>query len=283
MTGKLLIGINAYLKRQSDKTITKITDIFLIAVFGSRKKAENFIQEIIRENSTDKQREQQIKKSLSYHTIKKFLTVFEGIDSVSELFRRINEIKNGSFKTGLTTNEINTLYKIYKNFDLEIRNISGEDFESSGIFDLNKIINNIAPQITFSIKDTREELEMRDNRTFKKWLKFFNLNLSKNEDNTFKKKFNLMEYLNIWNNFVLKHFKDKDGSFKNLDQLEEVFQTGLVLTKGDLKEFTKGKDYRQLWSHLDSLQIPNNINLFPYAIFIRLRSSIEADRENKSY
>ncbi|MVO09891.1 hypothetical protein GOQ30_12035 [Flavobacterium sp. TP390] len=121
-------------------------------------------------------------------------------------------------------------------------------------------------KITFTIKETREELGFQNQRTFKKWLNYF---YGSKYDNN--RKFNLLEYIDVIKKFFLKPDELTLDLNKNLAEYKNRLSNGIVVKKSHLIKLTKN-DYKLLKNEIDDLKdtqvlnLPDNVDFYPFSI-----------------
>lgn len=129
-----------------------------------------------------------------------------------------------------------------------------------------KLLREINDKITFTIKETREELGFKNQRTFKKWLNYFYGNKFDN-----CRKFNLLEYIDVIKKFFLKPEEHTIDLNNNIDEYKKRLADGIVIKKSNLIKLTNN-DYKLLKNEIDDLKefeiikLPENVDFYPYSV-----------------
>lgn len=171
--------------------------------------------------------------------------------------------------------EISLMHDVQNNPDswnlvLEIMDdfsqLINEKFGSNKELIKEKLLLEINDKITFTIKETREELGFKNQRTFKKWLNYFYGNKFDN-----CRKFNLLEYIEVIKKFFLKPEEHTIDLNNNIDEYKKRLTEGIVIKKSNLIKLTNN-DYKLLKNEIDDLKefeiikLPENVDFYPYSV-----------------
>jgi len=241
-------------------------EAYYIKKHGSLEAAQNHFLKLKQQCETDEQFQNmlivQMETDFNFTKLKPLLDVFLKIENFSSFLNIEEDIKNCLMKLELSKQD---LEKIIETKDLcgslLIKHLHPEKEILKKL-----LIVKLADKITFTIKETREELGFKDQRTFKKWLNYF-----------FPDKYNgrrivnILDYINIWEKFLLTPEEHKiDIKNKSVEYRQRLDQ-GLVFSKERLKKLT-ADHYKALKNEIDSinklegLQLPNNVDKFPFSI-----------------
>lgn len=239
---------------------------FYIRKYGSIEEVEKVFNELKLECKTDeeflKKRERKIQSDIPLEQFKFLMEYIQSLQSFSAIVDRekmeyslINDVQNNPDNWNLVlemmddfTNLVNQHYGFNK-----------ELIKEKFIVELNN-------KISFTIKETREELGFKNQRTFKKWLNYFYGNKYDNN-----RKFNLLEYIDVIKKFFLKPDEFEIDLKNNIDEYKKRLSNGMVVKKSHLIKLTNN-DYKLLKNEIDDLKdfkivnLPDNVDFYPYSI-----------------
>lgn len=184
------------------------------------------------------------------------------MESFSSILDIQSEINNWAIQSNLTVDKLEEIIKLQDDFASIIREYYKCDDDA-----LRKLfVVKLANKITYTIKETREELGFKNQRTFKKWLIYYY-----NEKFENKKTINILEYIDIWNKFLLSPDEIKIDLKNKSTDYKKRLDEGLIFSKNRLKNLTKN-DYKLLKIEIETinleqnLQLPENVDLYPFSI-----------------
>lgn len=238
-----LLGKNVRIKKYD--SIEMANDVFLELLNNFNSEYQNFLLNQLKSDLPVDELEILIKNISNINT-------FSTLIKVDDFFK----INNVSPET------ITKIYMLYKDFKSLVDDNIGENRD----YIKNKLIQLFNKKITFSIKDTREELGYKNQRTFKKWLVHFYGNKFENRRTIY-----LLEYIDIIKKFILMPSENDLDIKNNRLEYQNRLKNGLIYSKAKLKKFTND-DYKLLQIELEELndsnkiKIPSDVDFIPFSI-----------------
>lgn len=197
------------------------------------------------------------------------------INTVNTFLKYINEQKNFTDVVNSNNKEqqlINELSKNreeilkFMNFYTVFKEVADEILDDRKQIVKKLVLNYLSDKISFTIKETREELGFKNQRTFKKWLTHF---YGTKFDNN--RKFNLIEYIEVIQKFFLNPDENEIDLKNKRVEYQNRLNKGLVFNKKKLSKLTQ-TNYKELKNEIEELitfnkiNIPENVDFFPYSI-----------------
>ncbi len=263
---KILKAINENLTINNQPPWLGLFELFYIKKFGSLEAAQTFFSDLKKQYVDEDEYNSIIVEHLENDfKIKEFqpiADIFLKTENFSSFLNIDDEFKNWVINSNITREKIEAILKVMDEFKSLLDDYFRQEHEG-----LKKLfIVKLADKITFTIKETREELGIKNQRTFRKWLVYFYQGKFEG-----RKKINILEYLDIWKKFLLSSDENKIDINKNAVEYKNRLEEGLIFSKNRLKRLTKG-DYKLLKVEIDAinqfenLQLPNDVDLYPFSI-----------------
>lgn len=260
---KLIENSNLF---DAEELAAKAFNNFYARKYGSIEEAEKVFKKIKLECKTEgefqKKKEKKIQSDIPLEQFEFLMKFINNFQSFSTIVNRdyienslINDVQNNPEKWKL-------VFEIMEDYFQLINEKLGSNKEVIK----QKLIEAFNHKITFTIKETREELGFKNQQTFKIWLDHF---YSNKYDN--RRKFNLMEYIDVIKLFLLKPDEYTIDLKNNSEDYKIRLANGLIIKKADLKKFTNN-NYKLLKNEIDDLKelkevkLPDNVDFYPYSI-----------------
>lgn len=248
---------------------------FYIRKYGSIEETEKIFNELRKECNSEEEfivkKERKIQSDIPLEQFQTLMKYLQSLQSFSTVIDReklenqlLSDVQNNPDAWKL-------VYEIMEDYSYLINKKYGFNKELIK----EQLILEFNEKITFSIKETREELGFQNQRTFKKWLNFFYGNKFENS-----RKFNLLEYIDVIKKFFLKPDETNFDLNKNLEEYKNRLSNGIVVKKSHLIKLTNN-DYKLLKNEIDDLKdlkilkLPDNVDFFPYSIAQLIISNLE--------
>ena len=239
---------------------------FYIRIYGSLAEAEKVFNELKLVCKSDEEflvmRERKIQSDIP---LEQFNSLMEYLHSLQSFSTVVNYEK---METSLMLDIQNNpdKWKLVMEIMDDYFNLINEKIGSNKEVIKEILLREINEKITFTIKETREELGFKNQRTFKKWLYYFYGNKFDNRRN-----FNLLEYIDVIKKFFLKPDEDTIDLKNNIVEYKKRLSDGIVIKKSNLIKLTNN-DYKLLKNEIDEfrelkiIKLPENVNSYPYSI-----------------
>ena len=263
---KILNAINENLTINNQPMNLGLIELFYIKKYGSLEAAQKFFVDLqkqyVDEDEFNIIIEEQFESDFKFRLFEPLYDIILRMKNFSSLLNFENEIYNWFINSNITKEKFEEAFKVMDELKLLLK----DHFKHEPEVMRKLFIVKLANKITFTIKETREELGFKNQRTFKKWLGYF-----------FKDKFegrktiNILEYIDIWEKFLLGNEEKKININKNTLEYKKRLEDGLIFSKHRLKRLTKG-DYKLLKveinyiNQLENLQLPNDVDVYPFSI-----------------
>lgn len=263
---KILNAINENLTINNQPMHLGLIELFYIKKYGSLEAAQKFFfdlqKQYVDEDEFNIIIEEQFESDFKFRLFEPLYDIILRMKNFSSLLNFENEIYNWFINSNITKEKFEEAFKVMDELKLLLK----DHFKHEPEVMRKLFIVKLANKITFTIKETREELGFKNQRTFKKWLGYF-----------FKDKFegrktiNILEYIDIWEKFLLGNEEKKININKNTLEYKKRLEDGLIFSKHRLKRLTKG-DYKLLKveieyiNQLENLQLPNDVDVYPFSI-----------------
>lgn len=239
---------------------------FYIRKYGSIEEVEKVFHKLRLECETEEdfidKRERKIQSDIPLEQFKSLMKYVQSFQSFSTIVDRekmendlINDIQNNPDNWKLVMEIMDDYFHLIN----EKFGFNRELIKENLLLEINE-------KITFTIKETREELGFKNQRTFKKWLTFFYGNKYDNS-----RKFNLLEYIDVIKKFFLKPDEKEIDINNNIDEYKNRLLNGMVVKKAHLIKLTNN-DYKLMKNEIDDLKdfkivnLPDNVDFYPYSI-----------------
>lgn len=239
---------------------------FYIRKYGSIEEVEKVFHSLRLESETEEEfiekRELKIQSDIPLEQFKSLIEYVQSLQSFSTLVNReklenslIIDMQNNPDKWKLVLEIMDDYYQLIN-----------DKFGFNKELIKEKLLLEINEKITFTIKETREELGFKNQRTFKKWLTYFYEN--KYDD---CRKFNLLEYIDVIKKFFLNPDEHTIDLNNNIDTYKKRLAEGIVIKKSNLIKLTNN-DYKLLKNEIDDLKeleiikLPENVDFYPYSV-----------------
>lgn len=243
-----------------------IFELFYIKKYGSYEAVQKVFIDLKEKCLTEEEFEKIVDEKLEIDFNLKIFVPFYNIISKIESFKSIldmqNEINNWAVESKITIEELDKIIKFQEDIASVMRDYYKCDDDA-----LRKLfVVKLADKITFTIKETRQELGFKNQRTFKKWLIYYYNDKFEN-----KKTINILEYIDIWKKFILCPDENKIDLNNKTSEYKSRLTEGLIFSKNRLKNLTKN-DYKVLKIEIEAinqeqkLHLPENVDFYPYSI-----------------
>jgi hypothetical protein len=263
---KILNAINKNLTINSQPIYLGLFELFYIKKYGSLEAAQKFFSDLkkqyVDEDEFNIIIEEQFESDFKFRLFQPLYDIILRTENFSSLLNIEDEIKNWIINSNITREKWEEAFKVKDELKLLLNDYFKHEPEV-----LRKLfIVKLADKITFTIKETREELGFKNQRTFKKWLDYFYKGKFEG-----RKTINILEYLDIWKKVLLRTDENKIDIGKNTLEYKKRLDEGLIFSKRRLKRLTKG-DYKLLKveidiiNQLENLQLPNDVDSYPFSI-----------------
>ncbi len=259
MIKKLLQQVEKYIISLSSEEQGKMIEQLLITKYGSKEKAEYEVKKLKFTYPEEKVFFAKLSEELYFPEFKKIISLFESRDNFSSIVD-IAASKNSKLLASISKDRLGEIQ------------ILTERFNKDNAF---LPLNTISDKVKFTIKETRQELGFKNQQTFKKWLiHFFG---SKYEG---RRKFNLLEYIEVINKFISEPGEEKFDFKKRASAYKERLKNGLVVKKSHLIKFTEN-DYKLLQVETSlindeyNFKLPDNVDKYPYSIACLIIQQLE--------
>jgi hypothetical protein len=263
---KLLEIIDKHLMINNQPLMIALIDLFYIKKYGSIEGVQIFFNELKQqcknEEEFDDLVQKEFEKDFNIEKLQSLVPVFLKINNFSSILNIEKDFKNWSINSKITEQDLLPILELQ---DLT-KQLFEEKFHQEPEILRKLLISRFADKITFTIKETREELGFTNQRTFKKWLDYF----YKDKYNG-RRTINILEYIGIWSKFLLSPNEDKIDIKKKAVEYQKRLDERLVFSKNRLKKLTND-DYIILRIEIDSinkeldLQLPNDVDAYPFSI-----------------
>lgn len=239
---------------------------FYIRKYGSIEEAYKVFYQLRSECKSEeeylKKIESKIQSDLPLGQIQSLIVYFQSLQSFSSVINRGN-LEN-QLLSDMENNPDN--WKLVHEIMNDYFYLMNEQYGFKKELIKERLILEFNERICFTIKETREELGFKNQRTFKKWLNYF---YGDKYDNN--RKFNLLEYVDVIKKFFLKPDEYTFDLNKNLVEYKNRLSNGIVVKKSHLIKLTNN-DYKLLKNEIDDLKhlkivnLPDNVDFYPYSI-----------------
>jgi hypothetical protein len=263
---KILNAINENLTINSKPAYIGLFELFYIKKYGSLEAAQNFFSDLkkqyVDEDEFNIIIEEQFESDFKFRLFQPLYDIFLRTDNFSSLLNIEDELKKWIINSNITKEKWEEAIKVMD----ELQLLQNDYYKHEPEVLRKLFIVKLADKITFTIKETREELGFKNQRTFKKWLDYFYKGKFEG-----RKTINILEYLDIWKNFLLATDENKIDINRNTVEYKKRLEEGLVFSKHRLKRLTKD-DYKLLKveinsiNQLENLQLPNDVDMYPFSI-----------------
>ena len=243
-----------------------IVELFYIKKYGSYEAVQKVFTDLKEECLTEEEFEKIVDEKLEIDFNLKIFVPFCNIISKIESFKSIldmqNEINNWAVESKITIEELDKIIK----FQEDIASVMRDYYKCDDNVLRKLFVVKLADKITFTIKETRQELGFKNQRTFKKWLIYYYNDKFEN-----KKTINILEYIDIWKKFILSPDENKIDLNNKTTEYKSRLTEGLIFSKNRLKNLTKN-DYKVLKIEMEAinqeqkLHLPENVDFYPYSI-----------------
>ncbi|MCG9792802.1 hypothetical protein [Flavobacterium algicola] len=243
-----------------------LIDLFYVKKYGSAEGVQIFFNELKQQCKSEEEFgdlvQQEFENDFKIKTFQPLIEVFSKINNLSSFLNIEKDLKNCFINSKITEQD---LLKILELKDL-MKQVFEEYFHPEREIQRKLLIAKFADQITFTIKETREELGFNNQRTFKKWLDYF----YKDKYNG-RRTINILEYIDIWSKFLLGPNEDKIDIKEKSVVYQKRLDERLVFSKNRLKKLTNN-NYKLLRIEIDyinkelGLQLPNDVDAYPFSI-----------------
>lgn len=243
-----------------------IIKLFYIKKYGTEQAAEKVFTDLkdqcLSDDEFNIKVEEKFEIDFNLKIMQPFYEIFLKKDSFSSILDMQNEVNELAIQSQLTIEEIDNIIKIRDT----LISILKDNYKCDDAALRKVIIAKLADKITFTIKETREELGFKNQRTFKKWLDYFYPGKFEN-----KRTINILDYIDIWKKFLLGPDENQIDLNKKAIEYKKRLNDGLIFSKKRLKNLTK-TDYKLLKIEMETiikdqnLQLPENVDFYPYSI-----------------
>lgn len=248
---------------------------FYIRKYGSIEEAEKVFDDLrLKCNSEEEYfeaRERKIQSDIPFEQFKAIIAFIQSLQSFSTVVDREKAENELAIDAQSNPDKWQLVLEILNDYDAFMNEQLGNNKELIK----EKLLLELNEKISFTIKETREELGFKNQRTFKKWLTHF-------YDNKYdsSRKFTLLEYIDVIKKFVLKPDEKAIDLNNNIEEYRKRLSDGLVVKKSNLKEMTNN-DYKLLKNEIDDLiesdvlKLPENVDFYPYSISQLIKKYLE--------
>lgn len=252
------------LMHQDGALATELFEAFYSHHYGSLEKAQEVFSALQASAGSEAEFQEKLNEKIAGDLpVKEMQALNELMLQVTGFNSLVNlDIENWVISNNITQEKFDRIVAFMKIFEQVILQKFNQDKEALKAY----LKYTFASKIMFSIKETREELMFKNQKTFKKWLNHFYPGKFDN-----RRYINILEYADIMQKFIL-HPDETSFDFENkLPDYQKRLNEGLIFPKSRLKKFTR-HDYKLLQAEFADneeilkLALPKNADFFPYSI-----------------
>lgn len=252
---------------------TALIELFCEKKYGSVEGVQIYFNGLKQQCKSEEEFDALVQKEFENHfnieIFQSLIEILSGLTNFSSFLNIEKEFENWFNNAKISKEDLEKLME----FQDLIKQLFTKHFSKEPEIQRKLLIAKLADKITFTIKETRQELGFTNQRTFKKWLDYFY-----KEKYNGRRTINILEYLDIWSKFLLNPNEDVIDVKEKAVEYQKRLDAGLMFSKNRLRKLTNN-DYKLLRMEIDSinkelgLQLPNDVDAYPFsiaAIFIRL-------------
>ncbi len=246
----------------NDSSTPQIVEEMLTVIYGSQMNGVSHLLKMRQNSINEDEFMAKLEHELFANEIAQIADIYTRFDSISSLIKYFSKIENSEIQEVIKTDRPKEFFAFLK----KISPIFNKYDEDIPISQLN---------VKYSIKETREELGFKNQRTFKKWLTYFYRDKFDN-----RHYFSLEEYTDVFKKFFLKSDEEDFEGEKITNEYLTRIQQGLRFKKADLIKYSQN-NYKILKNDINDidsfkkLELPSDVDSYPFSIVDVIKRNLE--------